>query len=70
MSGFQDDPVADVPEGDRLDQEREAWETDAADPEQPVTPAVPRAEDIHADPADVFEQSLEVPGVDDLDEEE
>ncbi|WP_309064366.1 hypothetical protein [Microbacterium sp.] len=70
MSGFQDDRAAEASEGDLLDQEREAWGTDAVDPEQAVTPRVPRADDIHADPADVVEQTIEVPEDVDLDDDE
>lgn len=58
------------PEADRSEQERLDLE-ESEDPEAPAAPATPDGSRIDADPADVFEQSVEVPADDDyLDEEE
>lgn len=63
MSGYQDGPTAEIPEADALEQTRELAE-EPLDPERTVSDPAP--DGIHADPADVVEQSLAVP----MDEEE
>lgn len=62
MSGREDGRDADVPEADALDQRRDAVEQ-PRDPESTTTEPVP--DGIEADPADVIEQSIDVPADDD-----
>ncbi|GAA2890104.1 hypothetical protein [Microbacterium esteraromaticum] len=58
MSGYQDGPTAEIPEADALEQTREQTE-EPLDPESTVSDPAP--DGIHADPADVVEQSIAVP---------
>lgn len=62
MSGSQDEQRIDVPEADRLDQERELT-PEPHDPERTATEPAP--DGISANPADVAEQSIEVPADED-----
>ncbi|WP_336645624.1 hypothetical protein [Microbacterium sp. USHLN186] len=66
MRDHQDDRV-EVPEADALEQRRDVHE-EPHDPEQSVTGPEPEvaAQQLEADPADVAEQSIDVP----LDDEE
>lgn len=62
-SSATSDPDREVPiergaAADQLDQRREDW-VDAPDPER--TSTEPNADGVEADPADVMEQSIEVP---------
>lgn len=57
MSGHHDEH-AEIPEADALEQRREPVE-EPRDPERTTTEPVP--DGIEADPADVFEQSIDVP---------
>ncbi|WP_309128436.1 hypothetical protein [Microbacterium sp.] len=63
MTGRSDD-LSQAAEGDRLEQAREPWE-ETHDPER--TTRSPDVEGVEANPADVAEQTIEVP---DDDEEE
>ncbi|MGF2947922.1 hypothetical protein [Microbacterium alcoholitolerans] len=56
MSGSHDEQPVEVPEADRLDQERELV-PEPRDPERTATEPPP--DGIEADPADVAEQSIE-----------
>lgn len=58
MSGYQDGPTDEIPEADALEQTREQAE-EPVDPERTVSDPTP--DGIHADPADVVEQSIAVP---------
>ncbi|MEE2815756.1 MAG: hypothetical protein VYC96_08800 [Actinomycetota bacterium] len=61
-----DDRSTEIPEADALEQGRDAVEQ-PEDPERTITEPLP--EGVEADPADVIEQSIDVP-VDDDDREE
>lgn len=63
MTGRSDD-LSQAAEGDRLDQRRDPWE-EPRDPER--TTGQPAPEGVEANPADVVEQTIEVPD-DDEDE--
>jgi len=58
MTRENERPVAEVAEADRIDQEREVL-AEAPDPEAATTSPLP--EGVEADPADVLDQSIEVP---------
>jgi hypothetical protein len=51
-------PSTQAAEADLMDQEREVL-VEAPDPEEAVTP--PQPDGVQADPADVLDQSIEVP---------
>lgn len=63
MSGHHDDQSTEIPEADALEQRRDAVEA-PRDPER--TTAHPVPDGVDADPADVIDQSIDVP--DDEDE--
>lgn len=58
MSGSHDEQRVEVPEADRQEQERELV-SEPRDPERTTTEPAP--DGIRANPADVAEQSIEVP---------
>ena len=65
MSSSQHERTAEVPEADALEQQREPV-PEPRDPERTTTEPVP--EGVEANPADVAEQSIEVPHDDEHDE--
>lgn len=58
MSGRDDEQTAEIPEADAQEQRREPVE-EPHDPERTTTEPMP--DGVEADPADVFEQSMDVP---------
>ena len=62
MIGHRDEPTPEVPEADALEQRREPLD-DPVDPERTATGPAP--DGIEADPADVMDQSIDVPVDDD-----
>lgn len=65
MNGRTDDELSSqAAEGDRLEQDRDHWD-EPDDPERTASPALP--DGVEADPADVVEQSVDVP--DDVEDE-
>jgi hypothetical protein len=62
MTDQRDDPTTDIPEADALEQRRDAVEP-PHDPEHTASEPVP--DGVEADPADVIEQSIDVPADDD-----
>lgn len=66
MPDRQDGFSPQAAEGDRLDQQRDAWE-EPHDPERATGVSVP--DGVEADPADVAEQAIEVPDEEDEERE-
>ncbi|WP_313356241.1 hypothetical protein [Microbacterium sp.] len=62
MSGHHDDQSTEIPEADALEQRRDAVE-EPHDPERTTTRPLP--DGVGADPADVIDQSVDVPVDDD-----
>ena len=62
MTDQRHDPTTDIPEADALEQRRDAVEP-PRDPERTTTEPVP--DGVAANPADVIEQSIDVPADDD-----